>query len=197
MIKTGNENINTKVYWDHVYTTPAKELSYWADNRRFPKAIEYVKDGDRFIDLGCGVAVPGRAIQKLKKGCEIWGVDIAEEVIEANKRNDPKSTYYQGYIGSLDFLPENYFDVVFCGEVIEHLEDPAVAFQDAYRILKKGGKFIVTTPESDHITSPEHYWYFTHEDVEKLYKETGFKHIEFVDLDDLEYLLVIFGIGIK
>jgi len=197
MIQTGNDNINTKIYWDHIYTTPAKNLLYWTDSRRYSKAVEYVKDGDKFIDLGCGVGIPGRMVEHSKKNCEVWGVDISEEIIENNKENNPGTTYHQGYVGNIDFLPKNYFDVVFCGEVIEHLDDPTAAFKDAYRILKKGGKFVVTTPEEDHITSPEHYWYFTRDDVKKFFKDVGFKKLEFVDLGDLEYLLVIFGIGIK
>jgi len=197
MIRTGNDQINTRTYWNYIYTTPAKELSYWTPARRFDEVVEYVKDGDKFIDLGCGVGIPGRTIKKERRGCEVWGVDISDEIIELNTKNDPFSHYYEGHIGALDFLPKKYFDVVFAGEVVEHMQRPEDLFTDAYRILKKGGRLIVTTPQNDRVTSPEHVWYFTEDDVKKFYHDAGFKNMKFVKLDDLDHLMVIFGVATK
>lgn len=194
---TGKLQINTKVYWNYIYTTPAKEKEYWTDTARFPTAVSYVKDGDKFIDLGCGVGIPGRMIKEQKKGCEIWGVDISSEVIENNKKADPDIKYSQGYIGRLEHLPKNYFDVCFSGETIEHLDFPQDLFKDAHRILKPGGRLIITTPIEDHIDSPEHVWMFTRNDIRKLFTDAGFKNVEFIDLPDTEYLIVFFATGIK
>lgn len=197
MKPTNNLQVNSRVYWNHIYTTPAKEVEYWTDTARFPTALTYVKDGDSFLDLGCGVGVLCRMVAKQRKDCKIWGVDISDEVIEKNRSELPDVRWKQGYIGSLEFLPETYFDVVFCGETIEHLDDPAVLFADAYRALKPGGKLIITTPIEDHIDSPEHVWEFEKADIEKLYKDAGFGSVEFVDLPDTEYLVVFFAVGTK
>ncbi len=197
MLKTGNSQINTKVYWDYIYTTPAKEIEYWSDTNRFPKILDYVKDGDKFIDLGCGVGIPERMIKRTKKGCELWGIDISSEVIQKNLKEEPDIKFKQGYIGGLDFLPKNYFDVVFSGEVAEHLDNPLVLFRDAVRILKKGGKLIITTPQEDGVISPEHLWYFDQDDIKNLFHGAGFKKLEFIDLPDMEHLLVFFVVGTK
>lgn len=197
MKATGNPQINTKVYWNYIYTTPAKAVDYWATTRRFPLVVSLVKDGDKFIDLGCGVGVPGRSIKKEKNNCEIWGVDISDEVIKNNRKDDSDIKYYQGYIGNLKFLPKDYFDVVFCGETIEHLDNPELLFSDAYRILKKGGKLIITTPVENHIDSSEHLWEFTKKDIEDFYKNAGFAEPEFKNLEDLEYMVTFFAVGIK
>ena len=47
-----------------------------------------------------------------------------------------------------DRLPYNddYFDLVTCSEVFEHLENYRASLREAFRVLKKGGIFIVTTP---------------------------------------------------
>lgn len=47
-----------------------------------------------------------------------------------------------------DILPyeDNQFDLVTCSEVFEHLENYHSAIREAFRVLKKGGVFIVTTP---------------------------------------------------
>ena len=197
MQQTGNPQVNTKIYWNYIYTTPAKAKDYWSKTHRFPLAVSYVKDGDKFIDLGCGVGIPGRTVKKERKGCEIWGVDISDEVIENNKKDDPDIHYFQGYIGNLGFLPINHFDVVFCGETIEHLDTPSDLFEEAFSILKPGGKLIITTPLKDHINSPEHMWIYTKEDVEKLYRDAGFSKVEFKDLSDTEHLVIIFAVGTK
>ena len=193
----GNEQINSKIYWNYIYTTPARAKEYWERTYRFFTLLEFVKDGERFIDLGCGVGVPAQLIREKRKDCEIWGVDISDEVINNNKKSDPKSKWFQGYVGGLDFLPLNYFDIVFAGEVIEHLDTPSFLFSDAYKILKEGGKLIITTPIENHISSPEHIWEFTKEDIIKFYKDAGFKNVQFRDLPDLEHLVVFFAIGEK
>lgn len=197
MKATGNPQINTRVYWNYIYTTPAKRKEYWVHTNRFPLAVSFVKDNDRFIDLGCGVGLPGRMVKEKHKGCEVWGVDISSEIIEQNKIDDPGTKYFQGYIGALDFLPLEYFDVVFAGEVIEHLDNPMDLFRDAYKILRKGGKLIITTPIKDGVDSPEHVWYFEKDDIEKFYRDAGFNQPEFKGLPNLEYKVVFFAIGEK
>ena len=87
--------------------------------------------------------------------------------------------------------------MVFCGETIEHLEDPKWLFKDAYRVLKDKGRLIVTTPETDRIQSPEHIWEFNHDDVENLFMNSGFKKVEFEYLPRLEHLVVIYAVGYK
>lgn len=197
MKRLPNDQINSKVYWDYIYTTPARSKEYWGRTHRFFTCLDYIKDGDKFIDLGCGVGLPCRLVREKRKSCEIWGVDISSEVIKNNKKDEPSIRWEQGYIGGLSFLPKDYFDVVFCGETIEHLDNPREAFIDAYTILKKGGKFIITTPIENHIQSPEHIWEFAKDDIEKLYTDTGFGKPEFINLPDMEHLMVFFAVGIK
>jgi ubiquinone/menaquinone biosynthesis C-methylase UbiE len=197
MKPTGNPQINSKIYWDYIYNTPAKEVAYWADSGRFTAVVDEVKDGDKFIDFGCGVGVPGNNILKTKKGCEVWGTDISDDVIERNKNRNPDIQYFQGYVGYQDFLPVDYFDVVFAGEIIEHIDEPNKLFEEAYRVLKKGGKLIISTPREEAIGSPEHIWEYTEEDVEKLYLDAGFTEVTFMKLPNMEHLKIIFSIGVK
>jgi ubiquinone/menaquinone biosynthesis C-methylase UbiE len=197
MQRTTNDQINSKVYWDYIYTTPARKQEYWSMTNRFPRAASYVKDGDTVMDLGCGVGVFLRLVKKEKKGCELWGVDISKEVIKNNLVDDPDIRYQQGEIGNLSHLPEEYFDVVFSGETLEHLDKPEDLFNDAFRILKPGGTLIITTPQEDHIESPEHVWYFTKDDINTLFTTSGFTHPTYEDLPDLEHMIVFFAVGKK
>lgn len=197
MKRTYNPQINSKVYWDYVYSTSAKQQEYWSSTNRFPEAVNYIKDGDKVIDLGCGVGALHRLILEKYKKCELWGVDISEKAIVINKEYNPSGHYLQGYIGGLKDIPENYFDVVFSGEIIEHLDDPSILFTDAYRILNKGGKIIITTPQDNHIESPEHVWYFSKEDIIKLFTDAGFSKPKFTNLSDIEHIVIFFAVGEK
>lgn len=214
MKKANDININTKRYWNDIYGDEASRATYASQGTdhnhlettrgiassvkttRFSTALNSVKEGDKVLDIGCGVGVFTQLVKNTYPSCEVTGVDISSSAIEANKLENPNIVYYQGYIGRLN-LPDDFYDVVFCGETIEHLDDPSVLFNEAYKTLKKGGKLVVTTPREEHIRSEEHTWYFTHEDVENLYLKAGFKEVKFEYLKDMEHLLIIFGVGTK
>ena len=197
MRATGNQQINSRIYWNHIYTTPAREKEYWDRTYRFFTLMNYIKDGDKFLDMGCGVAVPARIIKEIKIEAEIWGVDISDEIIERNKKEIPEGHWYQGCVGCLKDIPKNYFDMVFAGELIEHLDNPLDLFRDAYKLLKKGGELIISTPKEKHIISPEHIWYLNQDDLENLFFTGGFKNVKFVKLADIEHLVVFFAVGTK
>lgn len=212
MKRTANNNINTKLYWDGIYTDKndmkdydTEDLDYPISDgdsfiypsKRFTTAVSLIKEGERVLDIGCG---PGnfvkRVLDKFPMG-EVWGVDISSKVIEDNKVRIPEGVFYQQRIGGLDKVPDNYFDVVFSGEVMEHLEDPSLLFKDAFTSLKDGGRFIMTTPNDTAVNSDEHLWFITKEDVQKFYEDAGFVNIKFIDLPEIEKILILFAVGEK
>lgn len=211
MKRTDNPNINTKIYWNNIYGTPDKREEYAVQGtskvpfvtnniliqptKRFTTALEFIKDQDRVLDIGCGVGVFTSLVKRTYPRCEVWGTDISDKAIEDNKIEIPDICYIHQYIGDQDRLPSDYFDVVFSGEVLEHLDDPNDLFKDAQRVLKKGGKFILTTPDSNMIQSEEHTWEFIHEDIIKLYIDNGFDTPIFRQLPLPEGALVIFSVG--
>jgi SAM-dependent methyltransferase len=211
MKPTGNPDLNSKTYWNSIYSNEQKRAEYEAQGTaqaqvgdmyikpttRFAEAVKWVADGDKFLDIGCGVGQMTELVYKTRKNVEVWGVDISDAVIASNSAKTPKIIYKQGYVGDLKDIPTNYFDSVFSGEVLEHLTIPKNLFLDAYRALKPGGKFILTTPYDHTIESEEHLWYFTPDDIEDLYRNNGFDPIEFIHLPHLEHLYVIMTVGIK
>lgn len=214
MQRTGNPNLNTKFYWDTTYEDVQKRQEYQVNTeeiehpvvvnnipvyptRRFSTAVAMVRDGDKTIDIGCGTGGFVRRVLEKYPTNESWGVDISSTVIEQNKKACPDGVFFQQYIGDMDKVPDDYFDVAFAGEVLEHLEEPRLLFEDARRCLKNGGKFIITTPNERQILSKEHLWYFTKDDIQKLYEDAGFSNIEFIDLKDFESKVVIVAVGEK
>lgn len=72
-------------------------------------------------------------------------------------------------IGSIP-APDESFDAVLCSEVLEHVPEPTRALDEFARLLKRGGKLILTAPFASHVhMAPHHYctgfsryWYEHH-----------------------------------
>lgn len=67
-------------------------------------------------------------------------------------------------------LPDASFDIVTAIEVIEHVQDDYKFVQEAFRVLKPGGMFYLTTPNgiAQAKTNPDHIRHYTARELEKL-----------------------------
>lgn len=55
--------------------------------------------------------------------------------------------------------PDGSFDAILCSELLEHLPDPTLALDEFKRLLKPGGKLILTAPFSSLVHgAPYHYY---------------------------------------
>ena len=109
--------------------------------------------GSKVLDVGCG---EGRHIFGILNEFEdvycygldqdIPSLDKCKEGLEFFKELDLNGTVFQQ--GSIYQLPfkENFFDLIICSEVLEHLEDYHAAIDEIYRVLKPGGKFLSSVP---------------------------------------------------
>ncbi|MBN2190074.1 MAG: class I SAM-dependent methyltransferase [Candidatus Aureabacteria bacterium] len=89
-------------------------------------------------------------------------------------------------------FPDESFDAVICIQVLEHVENPFLAAREIIRVLKPGGRLMVTVPflsfyhgkkQRDHAPDHESYpdlWRFTYQGLEQLFK--GISKTETVSL---------------
>lgn len=123
-------------------------------------------------------------IKELSKQC--FGIDIEKKSIEKIK----KLGYEVAVMDAERMSFNNKFDVVFAGELIEHLISPGSFLQSAKRALKKDGIIILTTPNTfsvnrlvrvfqkftnDPPANLDHTMYFTPKTISTLIKKTGMK----------------------
>lgn len=87
--------------------------------------------------------------------------------------------FLQMKVPPLKDIPSNCFDAVITFQVIEHIKDDNKFVEEAYRVLKPGGKFIVTTPNKPMslTRNPWHVREYTPRELEALL-EKYFKIIE-------------------
>ncbi len=115
-------------------------FSSWL-NGDFASAFRWVARNVRVLDIGCGV---GQTLAYHRnRGCEAHG-------IEADANVQPIAMRYeldirQGVFDGTQFDPD-YFDYVTLDQVAEHVVDPQALMLGVARILKPGGKVIITTP---------------------------------------------------
>ena len=84
-------------------------------------------------------------------------------------------------VGDAHYLPikNNVFQTVLCLSLLEHVLTPNQVLKDISRILKKGGKLVVTVPFFYHLHDfPHDYFRCTEEGISKLLEMHSFKIIE-------------------
>ena len=100
-------------------------------------------DGKDVFDAGIG---PGYALATLLNGSKprsVSGLDYSQVAVDNCYKVIPSGKFY---VGSLyEPIPGNY-DLVFCTEVLEHLEEPSVALKRILSCVKSGGTAVLTVP---------------------------------------------------
>ncbi len=101
---------------------------------------KYVSPGHRLLDAGCGRYL--EFSKELADSVQVVGIDL-ETKLETHNQRSPF-----GVRGDLDHLPfpSNSFDLVISRSVIEHLANPSLVFREFQRVLKPGGRVILSTP---------------------------------------------------
>lgn len=99
----------------------------------------------KVLDVGCGVGAKTRALKKFFPNFDFQGCDISRNAIRMAKRN---SNGVKFFVGDALKLPvkSSQFDVVIMNSVLDHTLNPSKAVSEIYRVLKKGGTYLVTGP---------------------------------------------------
>src|SRR5690606_15540262 len=131
------------------YTTEIASDKLISDNpihQRLLKAYIAAKplvNGD-LLEVGCG---EGRGVEVLLNGVNSYhGLDKIPEVIDQLKNKFPNVAFEQAVIPPFVTIDSDKFDTVVSFQVIEHIQDDRLFLQEIYRVLKPGGRAIISTP---------------------------------------------------
>jgi SAM-dependent methyltransferase len=117
----------------------------WAWEHRRAVLLGAVAPGERVLDLGCGA---GRFVAALRDaGAEPVGVELAAAALERARRNVPGADLRLVEPDGTLPLGHGEVDVVWCSEVLEHVPDTVAFLTEARRVLRRGGRLLVTVPD--------------------------------------------------
>lgn len=130
------------VYANHLFVPGTK-------NNSWSHLYEYVKDGDRVLDVGCSTGYFGEALIQLKH-CEVVGLDIFPDDIRAAATRLNRAEVRNIETDSVDDLGR--FDVIIFADVLEHLLNPIGALKKVKALLKNDGRIIFSIPNMGHVS---------------------------------------------
>jgi SAM-dependent methyltransferase len=113
--------------------------------------------GRRVLDVGCGDR-PYRELFPDAVGFDVPG--------------NPHADLH----GSIDAIPveDESVDVALCLQVIEHVPDPAAAVRELHRVVRPGGRVLLTTHGIYPFhPNPDDLWRWTHQGLERLFLTNG------------------------
>ena len=114
----------------------------WAWEQRRALLLDEVEAGERVLDLGCGAGAFLTALREA--GADPVGVEIAEAAAERARATGVEVRLLEPD-GSLPF-GHGAFDLVWCSEVLEHVPDALALLHETRRVLKPGGRLLLTVP---------------------------------------------------
>lgn len=174
----------------------AKEQKYFNNPRMDIIKLIPKRGNNKVLEIGAGGGDTLIEIKKQNIATEVVGVDLMH-LKNTNQDNPLIDKFIYGNIENIDLgLPLNYFDIIICGDVLEHLIDPWKTLKNLYRYLKSDGIIITSIPnireiqtlykivvkadfgyEEKGILDKTHLRFFCKKNILSLLKEASFESI--------------------
>ena len=152
LTKTFFDSVSHRYYERH-YGDIDGQTRYPGQYVRHKRVLELIDDlggiPGTVLDVGCGTGV--LVCELLKRGHAVFGVDLSESMIARSRRmvaevvpdHRDNSHLDTGDAEQLDF-EASYFDIVVASGLAEYLESDELFFRECSRVLKPGGKVIIS-----------------------------------------------------
>jgi ubiquinone/menaquinone biosynthesis C-methylase UbiE len=186
-------------YIEH-YQKDAVEFDYFEEKKGATahderRVTEYViskvpRNAKSILDVGCGNAWVAREF--LCKEKLVLSLDISSTNPLRAKKLYPSKKHF-GITADSFHLPfsNNSFDCVIASEIIEHIAEPSKFVSELFRVVRKGGSLIVTTPYKEKLIyylcvhcnkktpANSHIHSFDEKKLESLYNESDLESFKF------------------
>jgi len=157
---------------------------------RIKTALELasIKDGTVVLDVGCADGFVLEKTLEINNSCKCYGVDITKK----NLRQIPNCEFRVSDARNLPF-EENFFDVVYVLDMLEHVKDFELIIKEIKRVLKPNGIAILSGPTETWFYklcrflwqrkfSIDEYHLYNIYQIERRFEPNGFKLIKRVSI---------------
>lgn len=186
-----SENLEVKRYFDKIasrWDSISKEFYSEAVREKILSMVN-AEPGNMVADLGAGT---GFISEGLVNGpASIIAIDQSAEMLKHMKLKFPDAGNVDYRTGNASHLPvkDNIIDYALANMYLHHVDNPPNAIREIYRILKKGGKIVLTDLETHDFEylKEEHLdlWLgFGHEEMESWMRAAGFHNIHVRSIEE-------------
>jgi 2-polyprenyl-3-methyl-5-hydroxy-6-metoxy-1,4-benzoquinol methylase len=163
-------------------------------NKRSEMLEFFPSNAKTVLDVGCGQGIFAKQIKDIYK-TETWGIEYMPSHAE-----EAKNILDKVFAGEcekfLDDLPNDYFDVIYFNDVLEHLIDPYMVLNKMKEKLTDKGRIISSIPniryhsalkmlilkkewmyQESGVMDHTHIRFFTKKSIKRMYENLGFKII--------------------
>jgi len=181
----------SKVYFDQIG-------SRWDELRRsfFSEAVRdkalafaHVRPGQVAADIGAGTGFLTEGL--VRRGLRVIAVDQSAVMLDAMRQRFSTEDTIDYRQGDAEHLPidDLSVDAVFANMLLHHVENPPKAIAEMVRILKPGGRVVITDLDEHNYTflrdeQHDRWLGFKRADVEHWLVEAGLEHVRVVDTRD-------------
>ncbi|GAK61246.1 methyltransferase type 11 [Candidatus Vecturithrix granuli] len=176
--------MNSQQYFDEV-------ANQWDTMRQgfFPEhvrekalAVAEVQAGRQAADIGAGSGFMTEGL--IQQGLHVTAIDQSEAMLTIMQQKFQHTQHVEYRQGTAERLPleDQSMDYVFANMYLHHVESPAEAIAEMTRILKPGGKLVITDLDEHHFeflrTEQYDRWLgFKREDISRWFEAAGLKHV--------------------
>jgi len=130
------------------------------------------------LEIGSGLG----GVYSILKDNEIYnykGIDLDEDVVQFCRTHFKVDRFENKNLALMPYTKK--YDMILAFEVLEHLENPSEAIRKIGSLLKKGGRFVGTSPypyKKNILADKTHVSVLHPENWKKLFYDNGFKSVE-------------------
>jgi len=130
-----------QIEWERKFKdNKSKVLEYWRKYRYLDEINKLcnIKDDTKILDVGSGISTVLHFINGVR-----YGIDPLADEYKMIYSYPEGINIQKGFAEEIPF-PDEYFDVVFCSNVLDHVTNPRKAVDEIHRVLKSSCFFVLT-----------------------------------------------------